>query len=69
MKPGGFLAIVNSNFRFADMAVAASFDVAMKTDDERPRPRTPLYGPDNRLLVGAFYRDVVLRKRGPIGGR
>jgi SAM-dependent methyltransferase len=69
LKPGGFLAIVNSNFRFADMAVAASFDVAMQTDDERPRPRTPLYGPDNRLLVGASYRDVVFRKHAATGGR
>jgi SAM-dependent methyltransferase len=69
LKPGGFLAIVNSNFRFADMAVAASFDVAMQMDDERPRPRTPIYGPDNRLLVGASYRDVVFRKHAATGGR
>jgi SAM-dependent methyltransferase len=69
LKPGGFLAIVNSNFRFADMAFAASFDVAMQTDDERPRPRTPLYDPDNRLLVGASYREVVFRKHATIGGR
>lgn len=69
LKPCGLLAIINSNFRFADMAVAASFDVAMQTNDERPRPRTPLYGPNNRLLVGASYRDVVFRKRSLTGGR
>ena len=69
LKPGGYLAIANSNFRFADMAVAASFDVVMQMDDVRPRPRTPVYGPDNRLSVDASYRDVVFRKRAPTSGR
>ena len=30
LKSGGFLAIAHSNFRFADMAVAASFETAVR---------------------------------------
>jgi SAM-dependent methyltransferase len=66
LKPGGLLAIINSNFRFAEMGVAAFFDVIMQMGTEQPRQRTPLYGPDNRLLMGAWYRDVVFRKQARI---
>ena len=69
LKPNGLLAIINSNFRLSDMTVAASFDVVMQREHAGPRPRTPLYGPDNRLLVGASYPDVVFRKQTQTGGR
>jgi SAM-dependent methyltransferase len=69
LKPGGLLAIANSNFRFSDMAVSASFDVVMQTEHTGPRPRTPLYGPDNRLLIGAAYREVIFRKHTQTGSR
>jgi len=62
LKPGGLLALAHSNFRFADMAIAASFDVAMRAGPDGPLPATPHYGPDNRLLPDAVYRDVVFRK-------
>jgi len=63
LKPGGFLAIVHSNFRFSDTAVAAAFDVVMHSGRDRPNPKTPLYGPDDRLLPGAVYREIIFRKR------
>ena len=63
LKQGGLLAIVHSNFRFADTAAARGFDVAMRTGRSPPDPGTPIYGADNRLLPGACYREIVFRKR------
>jgi SAM-dependent methyltransferase len=69
LKPGGFLAMVNSNFRVADMTVAEFLDPIMQMGPEPPRRRTPLYGPDNRRLTDDAYRDVVFRKREGAGHR
>lgn len=62
LKPGGYLTIRHTNFRFSDTSVAENFDVILDLKD-KPSPNTPIYGPDNRLLVGAVYTDVVFRKR------
>jgi SAM-dependent methyltransferase len=64
LKPGGYLTIVHSNFRFADAAAVGVFDPVMSLENEASDPVTPLYGHDNRLLPGAVYRDIVFRKRG-----
>ena len=52
LKPGGYLVIEHSNFRFSDTAVAAQFQrVWRRPCTTGDRQRTPLFGPDNRLLV------------------
>jgi len=61
LKPGGFLAIVHSNFRFGDTATSAVFEPVLK---RRPSRDTPLFGPDNiRLPAPDGNVDVVFRKR------
>ncbi len=62
LKPGGLLAIAHSNFRFSDMPASSEFEVALSRDLELAILGPPLYGPDNRLLPGAVYRDLVFRK-------
>lgn len=63
LKPGGLLAITHSNFRFADMPVSSEFETAFSQDQGTGSGGPPLYGPDNRLLPGAVYHDLVFRKR------
>lgn len=62
LKPGGFLFLHTTNFRFCDTAVAAQFEVmlsaapeAMSVDGKFDR--------DNRLLPNVQYFDVGFRKR------
>ncbi|HXC54846.1 MAG TPA: class I SAM-dependent methyltransferase [Rhizomicrobium sp.] len=65
LKVGGLLALRHSNFRFADTAAAASFELLL----EAPRLAspasvgTPQYGPDNRRLPDAPLEGVLFRKR------
>lgn len=61
VKPGGYLAIWHSHFRFADMTVASQFRAAL-SHERSGRESTPFYGPDNRRLDGADYRDAVFQK-------
>ena len=62
LKPGGFLVIVHSNFRFGDTATSAAFEPVLK---RRPSAETPLFGSDNvRLPDPSGNVDVVFRKRG-----
>lgn len=63
LKPGGYLAIVYTNFRFADTAVAAGYVPVFALDRSEQRRDTPLYGPDNRKLPPLPYNDVVFLKR------
>jgi len=63
LKRGGYLAIWSSHFRFADMSVAAEFDVVLQMPSGA-HFNTPLYGPDNRrLLGGSPYCEAIFRKR------
>lgn len=62
LKPGGYLAIRGSNFRFADTAIAPAFEVVFTVEDGY-RADTPLYGPDNLRLPETPYNEVVFRKR------
>jgi SAM-dependent methyltransferase len=64
LRPGGFLIIRHSNFRFADTTAAADFDVALAVAPKGQGEATPLYGRDNRLLADCVYHDTVFRKRG-----
>jgi len=63
LKPGGYLIIRGSNFRFSDTAAASGFDTVYSVNDSAPRADTPLYGPDNRRLGNVVYNDVIFRKR------
>lgn len=63
LKPGGYIVIRHSNFRFSDTAIASEFDVVFSVDNEQSRADTPLYGSDNQRLVGTIYSELVFRKR------
>lgn len=63
LKPGGYLSIVGSNFRFADTSAAADFDAVYRMGGDTQRDDTPLYGADERRLGGVAYNDVIFRKR------
>jgi len=65
LKPGGFLAIAHSNFRFADMPIAAEFEAVMTRDPDPAGRGPPLYDHSNRLLRADAYNDLVFRKRAP----
>jgi 2-polyprenyl-3-methyl-5-hydroxy-6-metoxy-1,4-benzoquinol methylase len=61
VKPGGYLAIWHSHFRFADMSVAAQFRPVL-SHKRSGRESTPFYGSDNRRLNGVDYSDAVFQK-------
>ncbi len=63
LKPGGYLVIRGSNFRFSDTAVSSEFDVVFSAEDKAPRKDTPVYDSDNRYLADTVYNDVIFRKR------
>ena len=66
LKPGGYLIIGFSNFRFSDTAAAPEFDAVFKLNRSAPRADTPLYDTDNKWLRDTVYNDVVFRKKGKI---
>lgn len=63
LKPGGYLVILGSNFRFCDTSAAHGFDSVFGLGATIPRKDTPLYGPDNRRLENGIYNDVIFRKK------
>jgi SAM-dependent methyltransferase len=60
LRPGGFFAIRNANFRFADTPAAADFDLVLSLPAATD---TPVYGRDDRLLPREALEQVVFRKR------
>jgi SAM-dependent methyltransferase len=60
LKPGGLLAVRNSNFRFEDTTVAAGFEALLAV---RRTPDTPKFGPDNRRLPDEKKELALFRKR------
>ena len=64
LKPGGLLAIAHSNFRFSDAPASAGFEVVLRAGPGRADNATPLYGPDDRLLPGVGYHDIIFRGLG-----
>jgi tRNA G46 methylase TrmB len=62
LKPGGYLWLHTSNFRFADTAIASSFDVVLEAELQQMAPDLQ-FGRDNRLLTGERSRAVGFRKR------
>ena len=65
LKPGGLLIIRYSNFRFCDTATAANFATVLSVPFPVNGQRTPIFGPDNRLMRGIEYTDTVFRKKSP----
>lgn len=63
LKPGGYLTIRFSNFRFSDTWVAKEFDAVFSLNDKSPRLDTPIYGSDNQRIVDGLYNEAVFRKR------
>jgi SAM-dependent methyltransferase len=63
VKPGGYLAIAHSAFRFADTAAAADFSFEMAI--EPPAVFFPRFDRDNRRIPGLAPEQVVFRRRQP----
>lgn len=66
LKPGGYLAIVGSNFRFSDTAVSSAFETVYSYA-ELLRADTPIYDRENRLLPNLMFGESVFRKRAEPG--
>lgn len=62
VKPGGWLFLHTTNFRFGDTAVAGGFDVGLEARPEQMAPDV-LFDRDGRLVAGERYYPVGFRKR------
>lgn len=62
LKPGGVLAIRHANFRFSDTRHVAHFEQVYQAGSAPDARPAPVYGRDDRLLVGAVADDGVYRK-------
>ncbi len=61
LAPGGWLAIFNAHFRFADTDTAARYDVDPLRLTDHVAPDV-IWGPDNRRLHRQPYGEVLFRK-------
>lgn len=59
LKPGGVLTIWGSHFRFADLPLAAHYDVIFS---RAARSDLPVYGSDNRRLAEPGVEQIILSK-------
>jgi len=59
LKPGGFLAVVSSNFRFSDTATSANYETVLRRRTPAPLVR---FGSDNARLAPSDEEEVVFRK-------
>lgn len=62
LKPGGLLVIRYSNFRLCDAPAGQFFETVLSVPIHNSTA-TPLFKPDNQIMCGATYPDVVFRKR------
>jgi SAM-dependent methyltransferase len=62
VKPGGYLAIAHSAFRFADTGAAADFSVEM--ENEPGAVFFPRFDRENRRIPGLAPEQVIFRRRG-----
>ena len=62
LKPGGLLILRHSNFRLRDTPAGAGFETLLSVP-LRGEKKTPVFGPDNRLMPGVEEPDTVFRKR------
>jgi SAM-dependent methyltransferase len=63
LKPRGLLILCHANFRFGDTAAASAFTRICVAPSNPKSARTPLYGPDDKLLPYAREDDGVFDKR------
>jgi hypothetical protein len=63
LKPGGLLIIRHSNFRFCDAPAFTEFRVLHRVDFMPGFKRTPIFGPDNCVMPGEIYADVIFQKK------
>ena len=61
LKPGGLLVVRHSNFRLRDTAIGAQFETLLSVPFQGSK--TPIFGPDNRLMPGVEDPAAVFRKR------
>jgi SAM-dependent methyltransferase len=64
LKPGGLLVIRHSNFRLCDAPAGTAFETVLRVKNAETTKKTPIFGPDNLLMVGVEYPDTVFRKTG-----
>jgi SAM-dependent methyltransferase len=62
LKPGGLLVIRHSNFRLSDAPAGTAFETILRAKNAEAAKKTPIFGPDNLLMVGVEYLDAVFRK-------
>lgn len=62
LAPGGWLALYHAHFRFRDTATAARYQADPLRMGDYP-PQALLYGPDDRLMLGAVEPAVLFRKQ------
>jgi 2-polyprenyl-3-methyl-5-hydroxy-6-metoxy-1,4-benzoquinol methylase len=62
LKPGGLLIVRHSNFRLRDIPAGAHFETVLSVP-MRGGKKTPIFGPDNRLMPGVEDPEAVFRKR------
>lgn len=62
LKPGGLLIVRHGNFRVCDAPIGARFEAILSVP-YRGAHKTPIFGPDNRLMPGAENPETVFRKR------
>jgi SAM-dependent methyltransferase len=63
IKPGGYLVMIGSNFRFCDTSIASEFDVAFNLPVTKPSKDTPLYDSNNCRMTDDLCKEVVFRKK------
>ena len=63
LKPGGLLVIRHSNFRLCDAPAGVAFEPLLRVKFSDRGGKTPLFGPDNRLMAGIEYPDTVFRNK------
>jgi SAM-dependent methyltransferase len=61
LKPGGYLVIWHTHFRFTDMEPSRNFEAVLR-HERGGWANMPLYGPDNCKLSVEPYCDAVFRK-------
>jgi SAM-dependent methyltransferase len=66
LRPGGFLFLHTTNFRFCDTAVSAGFDTVLEALPEQLAPDV-LFDREGRLIPGERYFPVGFRKRAAAG--
>jgi SAM-dependent methyltransferase len=68
LKPGGYLAMDHSNFRLTDTVVGPRFRCVLERDRVEADARTPVYGPDERLVEPQPARVGVVFQKEPACG-